>query len=131
MSRRKRWVGPWDKAYQEYLIEQKVEREMQERANKRAPYELYIYAEFTKEIVEPLEGHHDPWHSYYKRVNEQIYYNWYNSKEEALAKFDEKTEQYVKPILESKYYHCWPAHSVTIKLIKGSNIIREEHYEVD
>lgn len=140
MTRRKslfnqeRWHSMSEEEQIEWLLDQhdKHEQEVKRReAEKGIPYELYIHAEFTQEIVEYLKDHHDPFHHYHKRVSKQIYYNWYDYKEEALAKFDEKIEQYIKPILENKYYDCWPAHNVTIKLIKGSDIIKEEHYEVD
>lgn len=129
-----RWCSMSEEEQIEWFLDQHDQHEQEAKRREKdrcIPYELFIYVKFTEEIVEYLKDHHNPWHSYHKIVNKQIYYNWFDSKEEALAKFDEKIEQYVKPILESKYYHCWPSHNITIKLTKGSNIIKEEYYEIN
>lgn len=128
------WYNLSEEEQLEYLVDQhaKYEQEKAKRiAEESIPFELKIYATFTKEIIEPLKDHHARWHHYNKKVNEQIYYNWYNSKEEALAKFEEKMEQYVNPTLNSKYYDCWPIHNVTIKLMKGTYVVKSQEFKID
>lgn len=134
--KRKRYIGPWDRAYMDYLLDQKVAREMEERAKQRAEggthlYRLNILVTMDKEVcigVNPASGEMEFAN---KIVTEQIYYSWYPTLIEALDKFDEKVEQYIDDILKSKYYECWPVEKVVIKITHASTIIKSKEFYIN
>lgn len=136
-----RWYSMSEEEQLEWLLDQHDKYEKNQEAKRRRdeeealPYELYIYVDHLMEVPmwypDEYTGELKIYDTKNERMQSQAYYNWYNLKEEALAKFDEKMELKVKPILKDKYYDCYPAYSVTIKLTKGTNIIKEEHYEIN
>lgn len=82
------------------------------------PYELSIYATIQK----------DP--TIDEVTTERIYYNWYDTFEEAIDKFNQKKEWDVNEIINTKHFDWYPASKVSIQLICGNSIIKEEVYNI-
>lgn len=134
--RKYRFIGPWDRAYIDYCIDQKVAREMEERAKKRAEndshlYKLSVLVTMDKEVCIGVNPGHGGREFAVKTVTERIYYNWYNTLIEAINKFDEKIKQYVEDILKSKYYEYYPVEKVVIQITHSSEIIQSREFYIN
>lgn len=103
----------------------------------RLPFRLYIHATVLKDVVTVAEDDPHLGHTSYldyiepRRVKEQVYYNYYDTRQEALAKWKEKYSQYVEEILDSGYYNCFPVYNVTMTIVRGENIIKCEQYNIN
>lgn len=102
----------------------------------RLPFRLYIHVTMLKDV--PTVDEDDPHlgHTSYldyikpKCVEEQIYYNYYDTRQEVLAKWDEKYSQYVKDILASRYYDGFPVYNVTMKIMRGDEVLKFKQYNI-
>lgn len=102
----------------------------------RLPFCLYIHATVLKDVVTVAEDDPHLGHTSYldytepRRVEEQVYYNYYDTRQEALAKWDEKYSQYVEEILTSGHHDGFPAYTVTMKITRGEQVIKSEQFRV-